>query len=382
MAYGIGHEFPNVHGGYPDVCELLYLYKRLTEEYQELLNTITDTQQQLKDYMDNVNTLIPGWISAEMAKYIAELNQLKTDVTNQLRENQQAVQQFLDEYNEKVSVQLSNNLAAVNARIDKNEEWVMSQLLASEQHTQELIRRFTESFEQAVNAQNQYVAEQLAAWTAKNELLFSQITENDKLQFSMIAALDNQLKLIESTVTNHIADVQKMLNDYNTVMRLWYYAHRYEDKKWLSEEIAKVHEALDNMPESKLPVFNYFRNKQTGINEWVDDVYLLALPIGGYSALDWSRATWLSAEEFNMSNITAIEFYVDGKRKLDDDRWKYYTFSPISGEYVWIGRALQEVANALNPDAVTAKTYDDSNITAADYDGKNITAEQYRKGVY
>lgn len=382
MAYGIAHEFPNVHGGYPDVCELLYLYKKLTEEYQELLDTITETQEQLKNYMDNVNSLIPGWISAEMERYVAELNQVKADVENQLQQNQQAVQRFLEEYNQKVAVQLSNNLSAVNNRIDQNEEWVLSQLQASEQHTEELIRRFTETYKQAFKAQNEAVAEKLAEWTEKNELLFSQITENDRLQFQMIAALDNQLRLLESSVEEHLTQVQKMIENYNVVMRLWYYAHRYEDKKWLSDEIDKVHKALKDIPESELPIFNYFRNKQTGINQWVDDVYLFALPIGGYSAIEWARATWLSAEEFDASNITAIEFYGDGKRKLDDDRWKYYMFSPISGEYVWVGRAIQEVANALNPNAVTAGDYDGSNTTAGTYDGKNVTAEQYRKGVY
>lgn len=382
MAYGVSTEFPNLHGGYPDVCELLYLYKKLTEEYDELLKTIKDTQQELNDYMANVNSLIPGWISAEMAKYVEQLDQLKADVANQLKNNQNAVEAFLAEYNEKVSTQLANNLAATVARINQNEQWVISQLQASQQHTEELIRRFTETYTQAFKAQNNYVAQQLANWTEKNEELFSQITANDKLQFQMIDSLDKQLKLLEGQVNQNVENIQKMIEDYNTVMRLWYYAHRYEDKKWLSDEIEKMRKEIANIPESKLPIFNYLRNKQTGINQWIDDMYLLVLPIGGYSAIEWARATWLTAEEFNASNISAIEFWVDAKRKLDDDRWKYYTFSPISGEFVWIGRALQEVANALNPDAVKAENYDDYKVSAGTYDGKNVTANEYRKGRY
>lgn len=382
MAYGVSTEFPNLHGGYPDVCELLYLYKKLNEEYAELLKTIKDTQQELNDYMANVNSLIPGWISAEMAKYVEQLNQLKADVANQLKNNQNAIEAFLAEYNEKVSTQLANNLSATIARINQNEQWVISQLQASQQHTEELIRRFTETYTQAFKAQNDYVAQQLANWTEKNEELFSQITANDKLQFQMIDSLDKQLKLLETQVNQNVENVQKMIEDYNTVMRLWYYAHRYEDKKWLSDEIEKMRKEIADIPESKLPIFNYLRNKQTGVNQWVDDMYMLVLPIGGYSAIEWARATWLTAEEFNTSNISAIEFWVDAKRKLDDDRWKYYTFSPISGEFVWIGRALQEVANALNPDAVKAENYDDYKVKAETYDGKNVTANEYRNGRY
>lgn len=382
MAYGCGTEFPNVHGGYPDLCELLYLYKKLTEEYAELLKTIQDTQKELNDYMANVNSLIPGWISTEMEKYVDELNQLKTEVALELKNNQNAISAFLAEYNEKVTIQLSNNLSAVTNRINQNEQWVLSQLKASEDHTEELIRRFTETYKQAFKNQNQYVAQQLADWTAKNQEQFDQVTKDNNLLFATLAALTAELHTLENRVDESIAQIQSMIENYKSVMRLWYYQHRYEDKKWLEEQIAEMQKQMENLPESKLPIFNYFRNRQTGINQWVDDMWNYAMPIGGFSALEWQRATWLTAEEFNTSNITCIEFYADGKNALDADRWKYYTFSPISGEFVWIGRALQEVANALNPDAVKAENYDAYNVKADTYDGKNITANEYRKGRY
>lgn len=382
MAYGCGTEFPSVHGGYPDLCELLYLYKKLTEEYAELLKTIQDTQKELNDYMANVNSLIPGWISTEMEKYVQELNQLKAEVALELQNNQNAISAFLAEYNEKVSVQLSNNLSAVTNRINQNEQWVLSQLKASEDHTEELIRRFTETYKQAFKNQNQYVAQQLADWTAKNQEQFDQVAKDNNLLFATLAALTTELHTLENRVDESMGKIQDMIENYNSVMRLWYYQHRYEDKKWLESQIAEMQKQMENLPESKLPIFNYFRNRQTGINQWVDDMWSYAMPIGGFTAIEWQRATWLTAEEFNASNITCIEFYTDAKRILDADRWKYYTFSPISGEFVWIGRALQEVANALNPDAVKAENYDTNNVTADTYDGKNITANEYRKGRY
>lgn len=382
MAYGVGTEFPNVHGGYPDMCELLYLYKKLTEQYGDLLKTISDTQQQLKDYMDNVQSLIPGWTSTEVSKYVDELNQLKEDVTRQLTDNQNAVSAFLEEYNEKVRVQLSNNLSAVNTRIERNEQWVLTQLRASEDHTEELIRRFTETYKQAFKVQNQYVAQQLADWTEKNQEQYDQLTRDNNLLFATLDGLTGELLTLEGRVDSEMEKLCKKIEDYNTVMRLWYYEHRYQDKKWLMEEIADMWQYINNIPTSELPIFNWMRNRQTGINQWVNDMWEYVIPIGGYTALEWERATWLTAEEFNASNITAIEFYVDGKRVLNDDRNKYYMFSPISGQYVWIGRAVQEVANALNPDGVKAENYDYMKVKAGTYDGKNITANEYRNGRY
>ena len=196
-------------------------------------------------------------------------------------------------------------------------------------------------------------------------------------------SIDAVQKEAEELANKLLADMEvnkQLLQVYNTEIRLWYWQHRYEDKKWLEDEITDMKEYVDNIPQSSLPVYNPLRNENTSVNQWIEDAYNNVFCIGGYTAEEWANATYLTAEEFDASNITAVEFYCNGKEKLGDYRKYIYTFSPITGQYVWLGRALQEVANALNLKAISAEQYDALNRTAEEYDGKNITAKEYYEG--
>lgn len=383
MAYGCGgYEFPGTFGGYPDVCELLCLYKKVTDEYGDLLKAIQETQAQLKEYMDSIETEIPGWISNEVDKYISRLDELETSVQKELANNQAAVLAYLHEYSEKVATQLENQTNLVNNRLDKNEQWVGEQMQQSQATIENIIQLFRVEYRQDLNAFREEFRE---AFQNQNDYVDDTVERVENAQAilnALYSELTEQFDTLNEEMERWEQDVRKIVNNYFTTVRLWYMEHRYQDKKWLEDEIKKVENALANIPESKLPVFNWMRNRQTGVDEYLSDLYEFVLIENGYTAIRWERATWMSAEEFDMSGITAVQWEFDALNVLDDDRWKWSMFSPISGKWVWLGRAIQEVADALNPDAVSAGVYDGAQKTAQVYDALNITADEYRRGKY
>lgn len=98
---------------------------------------------------------------------------------------------------------------------------------------------------------------------------------------------------------------------------------------------------------------------------------------GGFTAEEWYYLTKITAEEFNRSNITADEWYVDATRIFKQFDESDYVFSPVTGVWMHIKDAFYELATAIKIGAITAKEYDDLKMTASEYENFKLGAEQY-----
>lgn len=413
MAYAVGSEFPHVMSEYPDMGELLYLYKSLNDKYAALLQTIKDTQTQLEQYMADVNSKIPGWIKAEVDKYVNDLEELKKSVSDQLKANNDSVKQLLHETQENVRVQLDNQNSAVFNALNQNVDWVQQQLKAQDQRMATKVTQFenwfhwhSNDFKEQISDSMEKFDEDMKKQLTEQDDKMEQVLLNEHTRFDkmlevqnqrfdnalesyradyqkvtdLMAAFERALSELTQETTSRFDQLAQLIESYNTVMRLWYLEHRSRDMAWIRRQLADMREDIANLPESSIPVDNVFKQEQTSINEWMQDLWAALGENDGYSAWEWNQRTWITCDEFNALNVDCTKFYTWAKHVFNDDFAKWHTFSPITGKYVWIGTALQEVADALNPKGVTAKEYDDKGITAQDYDDKNMTARDYYLG--
>lgn len=344
MGYAVYSEFPGCPDKYPDIGELLCLYKKLTADYDDLLKTIDSTNKKLDDYMNQMQTLVPGWINEATTKFRQELdalaNELKQDMTdynNQLNalmnEFRCRTAQQLQEQNNKFCKAIAQMQCWVKTTIQQSKDWLSGEL-------QTLI-------------------------------------EKDKELGDRIFSLAEEIGAIHTEVRKALDGYNAQIENYNSLMRLWYYERRWEDKKWLEEQINALREYVDNLPESTLPVDNPITGEMSSVNQFIKDWWEYVACRHGYTAGEWDRETWITCELFDASNITCLEFYTECKHKLEQGWERFRTFSPVTGEYVEVGTAIQQVFDYLNKDGITAQEYDDKQLSAGTYDGKDVTAKAY-----
>lgn len=366
MGYAIGNEFPNVCGEYPDIVELLALYKKLTAEYTELLKQITDTNAKLDKYMADINTMIPGWIDEATKAQQAELQKLADDVQAQITQFTNDINGLIASYDERLDIQFKNQAARVSAELAQTTTWVTNQINQMKIWTQEQVV----DMKRWVTNQNSQLKQFVAGVQDEQNASISTIQ-------GQVDGLENQLNDLSNEFIKNMEATNKQLQEWFTTFQLWYYRHRWEDKQWLMEEIDKMKEIVDAIPESSSPVYNPIMNEQTSFNQAIMDMFNYGISAGGYSARQWDLSDWITADYFDNSGITAIEFTTNAKHILDAWWQRLRMFSPVSGEYVWIGTAVQQVFDMLNPNKTTAQEYDETETAAEVYDEKMLTAEEY-----
>lgn len=378
MGYAYGNEFPNCGSPYPNIEELLCLYRKLTTEYTELLADIQKLQKQLDDYMAEINTKIPGWIDDATKQLQAEVEKLIADANTAIAQSDQKVNEFLQEYNEKVTTQLQNQNAKVCAALNNFSDWVLSQLQANQQSMENLMHKYDILWNKQLNAQNKAIADMLKQQNQRVDSALLEFMNQQAMLEAEFNALNQSMTEFKDEVEREWVRWDNVLKDYNTQMRLWYYERRWEDKQWLMEQIAELRQEVEDLPQSTLPVNNpIFSGEMSSINQWIEDEWNYCWCKDGYSAVEWQLETWITCGEWNARDIDALTFYINCKHEMEYGWNKYMTFSPVSGKMVWIGTAIQEVFNALNPTGIKAAEYDGWNLDAAHYDAQNITAKRY-----
>lgn len=355
MGYAIGNEFPNVCGEYPDITELLCLYRKLTSEYTDLLKQITDTNAKLDDYMQNIETMIPGWIDTATKEQQERLNQLANRVEAEINKFSKDINDLIAEYNARLDVQFKNQMNKVNASISYMTTWVTNQIKEMKIWVKEQNIKLR-NYVDAIDRENQNVHD---------------------LHETMIEAVGSRVSALQEEFTRQSESITKRITDWFNVFQLWYYRNRWEDKEWLAREIQKMQDTVDSIPESSSPVYNPIRNAQTSFNQAIMDMFDYGISSDGYEAGEWDISSWITCRLFDTSPITAITFTTDAKHVLDGGWRKLRMFSPVTGQYVWIGTAIQQVFDALNPNGTTASEYDNTQTTAEAYDGRDVTASDY-----
>lgn len=241
-----------------------------------------------------------------------------------------ALSKRLDEYEKDVDNRIDG--AVMNA-INKYKIQVDS--LINTQNA--VIRQEISSFEQQVNNELKDAENGFNAFTDNVELELNNFAnEIVKNHAEAMSRLNTQLYAIQDVVTTTMAA----------------YMHDVD------REIAEIKATLPFEVQPVAWLWNYVLGYQ------------------GMNALEWYNET-ISCAEWNNSNITCLEWYTNSKSIFNWYNNHNRILSPVSGELVSAGQAVQELALQLKVNAITAGEYDAQRLTADDVECISRTVSEY-----
>lgn len=229
---------------------------------------------------------------------------------------------------------------------------------------------------QVANAIKEYNTE-LKNYSSKLENEIDVLRKLINLKVSQLEEADDTL---ENKIYDFRAELVKIEGVYNrklSEMRLMILANDAANRKYVDNAIKEMQKKVDNIPKSELPVFDPVKVASASINDAIDSLYNVAINRHGFTALDWHKATHITAQYFHDSDISAMTFWTHGITELNAHD---LMFSPVSGKWTTTKMAIYELADYLkvgNFSHLTAEEFNQLNLKAKDYDAKNITAEKY-----
>lgn len=187
---------------------------------------------------------------------------------------------------------------------------------------------------------------------------------------------ENLLSEIRS-VSLKLNDTEKEFDRRISEMRVMILASNSTHRKMINETVDYCRKLVEELPKSTYPINNHIRGELSTVDDAVADLYNYGITSCGFSAGQWHTKTHITAEFFKDSNVSCLDFWTHGRTILDTFNRQAMTFSPVTGQYVTVEKALKELANYVKENGVTAKEYDEKELTAEEYDNKDLTASEY-----
>ena len=313
MAYA---EFPHFIDRHDDLTEVIILVKKLEEDYNGTLQSITNLSERLTEYESKmteqiqniVQVAVPNAVASSIAMYQSQVNSELSNIKTTIR-------------------LLDTNLSGQIDTLQKKD----SELASS------IVSLSSEVEQKYYNLQNQ--------------------TNN------LFDLLNKRIQLTEETLTLDIKSQAVASQEYSYKL----FSELYEMVEKIPDSTTNIQNPLQGM-------------EITSVNDFLIDVYNFMLHPNGYTAFQWYFETEITASWWHDENFSAVEWYVDGQKIFNYLKRKDRVFSAISGNYIPLKEAVKElyalmVEKTGNP--ITASQYDNENLTAANYDSKTITAYDY-----
>lgn len=188
---------------------------------------------------------------------------------------------------------------------------------------------------------------------------------------------DEKLLTEIRSVSLKLNDTEKEFDRRISEMRLMILASNSSNRKMVDETVDYCRKLVEELPKSTYPIENHIRGELSTVDDAVADLYNYGITSCGFSAGQWHTKTHITAEFFKDSNVTCLDFWTHGRTILDTFSRQAMTFSPVTGQYVTVEKALKDLANYVKEYGITAGKYDSKEITAEEYDGKDLTAGNY-----
>lgn len=247
-------------------------------------------------------------------------------------------------------------VAKLQAKINECVEAINSFEDDYKKYTDEQIAKALADIDSKIGAVYDYVNQQV------NELNFK-ISDNFNILNGKIdstkAELKNEIAQFYLVFANFRTEIQEWVKNQNNLLDIKF-----------TGEIAALKKYVDDAVIGTIYVYNIFRGAKTTVDIYLEDMYNYlragALTAGEYDALK------ITAGRYDSLYLKAYQYDVAGRWYFDEEK----VFSPVTGEYVAVQVALQELAS-LHQDALTANEYDALLLTAQIYDDKAITAYTY-----
>lgn len=316
-------EFPNTNFYNSDLRELISMYKKLVEDYDNIKAMI---EESVRDYdsliADNKEIhkrmeAIESAMSQLEKKIIAEVN---ATVDSKLG----STIEYLEDENQKLVKEVATYVANINMEISGLRKYVnkvinnMDKKLAD---TTGVLKTYSDSGDKKVL---EYID-----------------TETDRIEQQI-----KDIKIYQGEIVDPVDEVQKSVQD--TVNDMF-----YNLKSW----------ALRAVDFSRVGITAEEYDK-IGISAWSYD--FLA---------KWYVREKRKVLEQAIKLVNGLNDRIDYVIDLVDSRTKAY--SPVSGRFVQLRDLCYELAQLMRGEALEAVEYDSIGITAEEYDDKEITAYVY-----
>lgn len=371
MAYS---EFPHAHYLEYDEHQIIFLVKKLENEYAEILDKARKAEadasaavSKVDNYSTNVSSLIEQKVNSAVIQANAllnndvsnlnnkfnalqgEFNVLRSDVTRETK----AARDYVDTVSNKLEHDVGVQIAASNGytaslvnqlRTESTQliTHVNQQIRESKEHTEKVaneikaankkdIDEFRKEFDQHIkeaeerNADiREEVRKQLARLTKAVE---EKITSLDALTATRMKELSEQIVLAMNIV-------EKKAYAYTGV----------EVADRISDVQLVVEETIDDIKETVAEIKNSQVYNNVG---WLWNNFC---SIGGFSAIEIYEYGDFNVDMWNASEITCKEWFTSGKQKLGYNTGRM--FDTMSGRFLEIGSVVHELVRNLNAQGI------------------------------
>lgn len=221
----------------------------------------------------------------------------------------------------------------------------------------ETLNDFTDDYKEYTDTEitklKDYVDESL------NELSNSLNTKID----SEVDRIDSEIEELSKSVSDKISKLTSLIYEVNNNLKIW--------TEW---EIEKIYNYIDKIQCNNIKCYNPTTGYYEPLCKVLSNIYD-ALRYCGITASEYDNMH-ITAEQYDDIYITAVKYDLYAKCLLFKSPW-FYMFSPVSGEYKFYQDVINELADLIKPNPITASEYDALNITADSYDEKEVTAKNY-----
>lgn len=339
-------EFPNTNYYDTDARELIALYKELNKNYAATLQSITDLSDKLTAYEKDVE----GRIDAKCASAVSPL---QTQVSSAIA----GMQTKVDNAISTLSIKVNNEIADIRGEL----ETAISRIdNVFARYDVDIDTRFSE-MESSLNTK-------LNNYRVSMDTKFSQLSKSTR----------EELTRMEESLNERLDSNFNTLTEYIKASELRIQTHTDET---ILDAVKTINSSMKDALEIVEGRISNLEQKsgELGIEYMWNEVYSLF----GFTCKEWRDYTELTCEEWNNSNITCAQWFVNGKQILGYEKEQTKILSPLSGFMEYPEDILIDLAQKLNVAAITVEDFDNMKLTAEMYDKLHLTAMQYDwKGVY
>lgn len=318
MAYA---EYPSTHYADTDAHELIHLYRKLTDDYTQLLSRIIALE----------NTF----------------NTFKTQVEESARE---LVQQAIDSYKTRIDQALAAIPAQVSTRVDS-------------------------LFNAAWGAKESTVDGKVSEWQSKIDSAVSDMQEQwQALQGQVLEWQGRVEKEVEEKVDGKLGEIEERVSAVEKRAEETLGGVKGDASEYLTE-------LGDNLKGEVKDELDNFEKRLEEVEKKNDDgsggyVYNWLVTTGGMTAKEWWDYHRCDCDWWNCTGVTCYEWAMNGKDVLGYNGWLERYVNPLSGEEETVGEALTDFMLKF-AGGMSAGEYDKLGITAEEFDSWRIKAQNW-----
>lgn len=318
MSYG-EFEFPSSSYYRDDLRELLAMYKKVTGDYNELIDEVADLHKQFDELDKNVDEYVDRKIRSTVERLERDMEILNSDIKNL----DEYVKRSVADMSELVVTQTNSTKKYVNDKIELMAN-IMDTQLETIRHNINELRIYTDSIVSALDRKTEKSIEEL------REFVYTFTVD----QISVI-----------NPVTKKRETIQKTVDDLWDNLRVWRItAQQYDNCLFTAQEYDELHLTAKQFDDlglwwlhEKRELVNLFKS----ISKHIDDKLMMSNPFTGtresvvkvvqslFSLLQFNTlkaseydAMNLSASEYDAKNLTAYEYDWLGVNVLNVIRYR------------------------------------------------------------